>query len=88
MAPPDFVEQDWGASGVVSFPEFFPLVGVGQVFPPSPSGEIVDDKQTIGPNEKLLRSTSQSVQIKTCCVALLHNRRASTAARSSALATD
>ena len=41
----------------MSFPEFFPQVSVGQVFPPSPSGETVDDEHTIGPNENLLRST-------------------------------
>ena len=67
MTSLDFLEQDWGANGVVSFPEFFPEVGVGQVFPSSPSGETVDYKHTVSPDDDLLRSRSAQPNCFDCC---------------------
>ena len=63
-----FVEQDRGTDGVVSLPELFPQVSVGQVFPPSPSGETVDHKHTIRPNDDLPRSFPALSKGCNCCV--------------------
>ena len=42
---------------VMSLPEVFPWVSVGQVFAPSHSGEAVDHKHAISPDDDLLRSS-------------------------------
>ena len=59
--------QDMGADGVVSLPELFPKVGVGQVLPPSPSGKTVDHKHTIGPDDDLPRSFPAQSEGFNCC---------------------
>ena len=51
--PPDSVNQDRRADGVVSLPEIFPVVCVGQVLPPFSSVKTVDHKHAIGPRAQL-----------------------------------
>ena len=56
-----------GADGVVGLPELLPQVGVGQVFPSSPSGEAVDHKHTVSPDDDLLRGSPGQSESFNCC---------------------
>ena len=67
VSSPDLVEHDREADGVVGLPELLPQVGVGQVFPSSPSGEAVDHKHTVSPDDDLLRGSPGQSESFNCC---------------------